>query len=274
MENQRDTAVPDIEERTDSAEKSQDSAAKETSEGQSQENPETHHPETAQKAQPTEQPQPTEPLQPIEPSQPVESSQPVEPPQPPQPVKTSQSLPEENEPPPVPIPALEEIRQAIADLQQSFDDKIAQDKHKNALFDQMHRELVQYQNGVADKNTETMAMDIIQLIDSTRNHIRVYEEKEGTQENYDRLLRLVKGLVEDLQDVLYRQSIEAYRVAGEEVDVRRQKIIQTLETEDPAQDNFIAVRVADGYEKGDKVLRPERIKIYKYHKKSPDADDK
>ena len=99
-------------------------------------------------------------------------------------------------------------------------------------------------------------------------------EKEGTQENYDRLLRLVKGLVEDLKDVLYRQSIEAYRVAGEEVDVRRQKIIQTLETEDPAQDNFIAVRVADGYEKGDKVLRPERIKIYKYHKKSPDADDK
>ena len=188
----------------------------------------------------------------------MESSQPVEPPQPPQPVKTSQSLPEENEPQPVPIPALEEIRQAIAGLQQSFDDKIVQDKHKNALFDQMHRELVRYQNGVVDKNTETMAMDIIQLIDSTKNHIRIYEEKEGTQENYDRLLRLVKGLVEDLQDVLYRQSIEAYRVAGEEVDVRRQKIIQTLETEDPAQDNFIAVRVADGYEKGDKVLRPER----------------
>ncbi len=238
MENQRGAAVPDIEERTGSVEGSRDAAAKEVSEGQGQGNPETQHPETAQKAQPTESPQPVEP------------------------------------PPPVPIPALEEIRQAIADLQQSFDDKIAQDKHKNALFDQMHRELVQYQNGVADKNTETMAMDIIQLIDSTRNHIRVYEEKEGTQENYDRLLRLVKGLVEDLQDVLYRQSIEAYRVAGEEVDVRRQKIIQTLETEDPAQDNFIAVRVADGYEKGDKVLRPERIKIYKYHKKSPDADDK
>lgn len=174
----------------------------------------------------------------------------------------------EEAPPPVPIPALEEIRQAIAALQQSFDDKIAQDKHKNALFDQMHRELVQYQNGVVDRNTETMAMDIIQLIDSTKNHIRIYEEKEGTQENYGRLLRLVKGLVEDMQDILYRQSIEAYQVAGEEVDVRRQKIIQTLETEDPAQDNSIAQRVAEGYEKGDKVLRPERIKIYKYRTKS------
>lgn len=28
--------------------------------------------------------------------------------------------------------------------------------------------------------------------------------------------------------------------------------------------NLIAVRAADGYEKGDKVLRPERIKIFKY----------
>lgn len=257
MDNQRGTTGPGIEESAGSAEKSRDSAVEEILEGQCQDNSETQCPEAAQMAQDAESVQPARiPLPDEREPQPVSDSVPE---------KTSQ---------PAPAPALEEIRQAIANLQQSFDDKIAQDKHKNALFDQMHRELVQYQNGVVDKNTETMAMDIIQLIDSTRNHIHVYEEREGTQENYNRLLRLVKGLVEDLQDVLYRQSIEAYQVAGEDVDVRRQKIIQTLETEDPAQDNSIAVRVAEGYEKGDKVLRPERIKIFKYHGKSPDTDAK
>jgi len=38
--------------------------------------------------------------------------------------------------------------------------------------------------------------------------------------------------------------------------------------------NLVAVRVADGYEKGDKVLRPERIKIFKYEASSDDPSEK
>ena len=92
----------------------------------------------------------------------------------------------------------------------------------------------------------------------------MYEKKEPTEENYKKLLRIVKGIAEDLEDILYRQNIESYRVPGHEVDTRHQKIIQTVPTDDKSKDNLIAVRAADGYEKGDKVLRPERIKIFKY----------
>lgn len=159
---------------------------------------------------------------------------------------------------------LDTVQKALADLQQTFDDKIAEDTHKNGLFDNMHRELVRYQNGALDKIIDTIALDIIQLVDTTKGHIRVYEKKEPTEENYKKLLRIVKGIAEDLEDILYRQNIESYRVPGHEVDVRRQKIIQTLPTDDKSKDNLVAVRVADGYEKGDKVLRPERIKIFKY----------
>lgn len=166
---------------------------------------------------------------------------------------------------------LEAIHQALADLQQTFDDKIAEDGHKNDLFDNMHRELTRYQNGAMDKIVDTMALDIIQLVDTTKGHVRVYEKKEPTEDNYKRLLRIVKGIAEDLQDILYRQNIESYRVEGHEVDVRRQKIIQTVPTDDQSKDNLVAVRVADGYEKNGKVLRPERIKIFKY---SPTETDK
>lgn len=111
---------------------------------------------------------------------------------------------------------------------------------------------------------DTIALDIIQLVDTTKGHVRVYDKKEPTEENYKKLLRIVKGIAEDLEDILYRQNIESYRVPGHEVDTRRQKIIQTVPTDDKSKDNLIAVRAADGYEKGDKVLRPERIKIFKY----------
>lgn len=160
---------------------------------------------------------------------------------------------------------LTQMQEAIQHLQECFDEKIAQDTHKNGLFDDMHRELVRYQNGVVDKIVETLALDIIQLVDSTKGHVRVYEKKEATEDNYKRLLRIVKGVAEDLEDILYRQSIESYRVPGHEVDVRKQKIIQVVETEDQSKDNLIAARMADGYEKDGKVIRPERIKIFKYH---------
>lgn len=163
---------------------------------------------------------------------------------------------------------LDVVEQELADLQKKFDDKIAEDTHKNGLFDNMHRELVRYQNGVLDKIVDTMALDIIQLVDSTKSHARVYSKKEPTEENYKKLLKIVKGIAEDLGDILYRQNIESYRVTGHEVDVRRQKIIQTVPTDDKSKDNLVAVRVADGYEKGDKVLRPERIKIFKYEEPS------
>ena len=100
---------------------------------------------------------------------------------------------------------------------------------------------------------------------------RIFEKKEPTEENYTRLLRALKGIAEDLQDILYRQSIEAYRVAGHEVDVRRQKILQTVETDIPERDNLVAARMADGYEKDGKVIRPERIKIFKYAGKKPET---
>ena len=168
---------------------------------------------------------------------------------------------------------LEAVQKAIAGLQQTFDDKIAEDAHKNGLFDNMHRELTRYQNGAMDKIVDTMALDIIQLVDTTKGHIRVYEKKEPTEDNYKRLLRIVKGIAEDLQDILYRQNIESYRVDGHEVDVRRQKIIQTVPTDDQSKDNLVAVRVADGYEKAGKVLRPERIKIFKYSSTTTDTTE-
>ena len=166
---------------------------------------------------------------------------------------------------------LDVVEQELVDLQKKFDDKIAEDTQKNGLFDNMHRELVRYQNGVLDKIVDTMALDIIQLVDSTKSHARVYSKKEPTEENYKKLLKIVKGIAEDLGDILYRQNIESYRVTGHEVDVRRQKIIQTVPTDDKSKDNLVAVRVADGYEKGDKVLRPERIKIFKYEEPSNTA---
>jgi len=158
----------------------------------------------------------------------------------------------------------EEIISKIDRLQESFDESIKYDKYKDELFDNLHKELTQYKNGVFEKVIDNMAMDLIRMIDTTKKTISLYEKKEFSEDNYRRLLSLFEGVAEDLQDILYRQSIEAYSVHGNEVDVKQQKIISKQETSDESLNNKVAARLADGYEKNGKVLRPERISIYKY----------
>ena len=162
------------------------------------------------------------------------------------------------------VEKLDQVLSSISNLQNCFDEKIETDNHKNALFDNMHKELTNHRNGIMEKNIETMALDIIQLTDSVQKYLRTYEKELPTEDNYLKLLKIVGGIAEDLRDILYRQSIEPYSVTGDEVDVRKQKIVQTVETNNASQNNKLAFRLSEGYEKNGKIIRPERIKIFKY----------
>lgn len=162
---------------------------------------------------------------------------------------------------------LQTIQEALERLQKSFDDKIAQDEHKNSLFDNMHRELIKYQNGAIDKKIDAMAMDIIMLNDNVKKVIEQNTDVEVSEEIFKKLIRQLSGISEELEDILYRENIEPFSVVGDDVDVKKQKIIGTVETNDESLNNKIAERGVEGYEKEDKVLRRENVRIYKYVEK-------
>ncbi len=164
-------------------------------------------------------------------------------------------------------PRIDQILTALTHLQETFDTKIAVDKVQNQRFDNMHRELTKYQNGALDKLISSMANDIILTLDDMKKIIDQYSGMEASAEVCGKLLKQFTWIFEELQDVLYRQDIEAYTVPGDDVDVRRQKIVGTVPTDDESKNNKVAQRVADGYEKDGKTFRPERIRVYKYAEK-------
>ena len=112
-------------------------------------------------------------------------------------------------------------------LDKKFEQKIKTDAHKSEMFDNMHKELTQYKNGLITQVINNILVDIIQLIDSNNKSIEYFENIEFSEENYFKLINLLKGTSEDLTDILYRQSVEPYTVE-EGIDVKRQKIIQTI----------------------------------------------
>lgn len=161
-------------------------------------------------------------------------------------------------------PILTAILTKIEELQDAFARKIERDTHKERMFDNMHKELIGFQNEVYEKPVSSLALDLIQIIDYIKKDYVFYSDGEITEERYKKLLKCVLSIAQELEDALYRHEIEPYNVPGDMVDTKRQKIISVVDTDDQDLMGKIAERLADGYEKNGKVLRPERIKAYKY----------
>ena len=163
---------------------------------------------------------------------------------------------------------LQQILEAVEKLGRDFDQKVKVDKGKDEIIRTLKDEIESYQKGNMTKIIDTMSLDIIQLADGIRKTAAVYEKREYSEENYKKLLRVVKGMYQDLQDVLYREGIEPYSIEGHEVDARRQTIIASVPTDDETRNNLIAARAGEGYAREDgSVLRRERVKIFRYEKK-------
>lgn len=177
--------------------------------------------------------------------------------------------PEENMDSTNETPNLFTVLSKLEELQDAFTRKIERDAHKNQMFDNMHKELVEFQNGVYEKPVNNLALDLIQIIDYIKKDYSLYSDGEVTEERYKKLLKCILSISQELEDALYRHEIEPYTVSGDLVDAKRQKIIGVVETDDPSLVGKIAERLADGYEKNGRVLRPERIKAYKYSAPQP-----
>lgn len=156
----------------------------------------------------------------------------------------------------------ETLLEQVSALNKKFDQKIKTDMHKAEMFDNMHKELTQYKNGLITQVINNILIDIIQIIDINDKNISLFENQDCSEENYEKIIKILKGISEDLTDVLYRQSVEPYTL--DEIDVKRQKILQVIPTNDISLDRTIAKKIVPGYEKDGKIIRPERISIYKY----------
>ena len=167
------------------------------------------------------------------------------------------------------------LSRQMSELKDLFNQKIANDKHKDQLFDKMHAELVKYQQGSIDKMVDDMAMDVILLSDNTKQVIDAYKDSEPTKENYIKLLNQFQGISDELEDILFRQGIEPYTVEDDEFDPKKQRVIGKVTTDKKELNNKVASKGVVGYEKDNgQVLRRENVNIYTYQsEKSPSKED-
>ena len=147
-------------------------------------------------------------------------------------------------------------------LNEKFDSKIQNDEWKNKKYDEMHALMLKYQDDMLAKTIDPLLKSLIQLGDSIKKDIRFYK----SDNIYDELCDVLLGVTEQIEAILFDYDIEPYSADMGEVNSKEQKIIKTIETDDPDENNHVAEILTTGYKKNDKVFRMERVNIYKYIK--------
>src|SRR6185312_2448288 len=82
-----------------------------------------------------------------------------------------------------------------------------------------------------------------------------------------RLLDLIRGFQQGIEDILYRQGVEPFALEGDAFDPRRQRALSTIPTDDPDRNKRVAIRLRKGFQSGDKLIRPEMVTVYSYKEK-------
>lgn len=154
---------------------------------------------------------------------------------------------------------LNAIQDRLLKLDEKFDKKIAEDTHKNSLFDKMYEELASYKKDLYAKLVGPFINETISLLD---DYERLIERIDTV--DHDKLKKYVIGIPDDLESILDNNGVERYSDDTEKFNPKTQRVIKTIPTGNVEWENVIAERIRKGYRWNGVMLKPEMVKIYKY----------
>ncbi|MBL0731537.1 MAG: nucleotide exchange factor GrpE [Desulfosarcina sp.] len=159
---------------------------------------------------------------------------------------------------------LESLEKQIEQLSNEFKSKLKYDAHKEKIIDDLHHELQQYKNDIIKKQSMTIIMDMVKVVDGIRKFSAHHKDKEPSSLEFGKLLDFIESIPSDIEDVFSLQGVNTFTCGNEIVDPARQKIVKKIATTDKAQDKTVANTIYPGYECDGKVIRPEMVQMLTY----------
>jgi len=155
----------------------------------------------------------------------------------------------------------ESLNRKLDALQTVFDRELRAEATREKVVDRLHAELQEYKQGLLLGILKPVFVDLIQLHDDMGKMVAAQAEAEG---DVARLLDLIRGFQQGIEDILYRQGVEPFSLETDAFDPRRQRALSTVTTDDPDRNKRVATRLRKGFQSGDKVIRPEMVTVYSY----------
>ncbi|WP_282141007.1 nucleotide exchange factor GrpE [Cytobacillus oceanisediminis] len=147
-------------------------------------------------------------------------------------------------------------------LMREFQTKLMIDAQKDQVIDNLHRELQEYKNNENQDRFLPLIRDLISLIDKLEKGLA--DNKRNGNESPEKLLDIIKYTVQDVDDILYRQGIEALPPLRKKFDPKRHKVVKTVKTSDKEKDKQIAHTFGKAYVWDERQIRQELVAVYIY----------
>lgn len=131
---------------------------------------------------------------------------------------------------------------------------------KDDLINKLHRELEYYRQGAADRFSDQLMKAVIKVRKDMKRLITSDKWEELTKED---LKREYQYILEDITDLLEQQNVDAFHSEpGDDFNAAMQqpKLESTMDT---SLNKKIKESLSEGYKKGERILIPERVIVYK-----------
>ncbi len=145
-------------------------------------------------------------------------------------------------------------------MQSALDRELRAESTREKVVDRLHAELQEYKNDFLLNVLRPVFVDLIQLHDDIGKI--VLAQGEQAEADASRLLGLIGGFQQGIEDILYRQGVEPFSLEDDGFDPRKQRAFSTVPTEDPDLNKKVAVRMRKGFRSGEKIIRPEVVSVY------------
>ncbi len=150
-------------------------------------------------------------------------------------------------------------------LQQTFNEKLKIDKHKDAIIDKLHVENQQYKNDLIKNVRKDILKDLMFLIDDINKIIKKYESEPEVEKSQAKLLRYFKEVPEEIEELLYKYDVVSKQLnIGDSFDPQFHRALKTETTVDETKDRTIAAVLKKGYMWLDEKFRQAEVVVYKY----------
>lgn len=164
---------------------------------------------------------------------------------------------------------LRDLLQAVDALQKAFDLKILRDTKLDRVIDRLHTELESYKQDMIQKIMRPLVNDMILLYDDVGKLTDANRKKVGEPDLAKRLLSILDGVQDDIEDILLKYGVEAYEVDAEAFDARQQKTLKSEKTSDESRHLTIAERLRKGFKWDGCIVRPELVMTYRFDSSQP-----
>lgn len=154
-----------------------------------------------------------------------------------------------------------QLQDAVSELLDRFDKKLAYDTFKEEQISRLHAELQEYKQDLLARAVRPLVLGIVRLHGDLDRIVTALRQQELDELTPERFFATFDGFRDDIEVLLGQHGVEPFRMPGEEFDPRRQTAVRTLPCAEQEKVGRVVERLRPGFAQGEDTLTKEKVVV-------------